>query len=105
MDGLPSILRQQEVAAVVSQQVHGGELAQRQLALSQAREAEHRAGMVAAAEGSQASAGIGDDGRPPEQEADRRGGFPRGGGGQEKLPPLKDAPDPGPLGRHFDIIA
>ena len=105
MDGLPSILRQQEVASVVSQQVHGGEQAQRQLALSQAREAEHRAGMVAASEGSQASANVGDDGRPPEQEADRRGGLLRGGLRPEELPPLKDAPNPGPLGHHFDIIA
>lgn len=99
----PSLVRAADVAALLAIQQQAAELAQRQQALSATREAAHSAASVAQATGSAETAGVGQRQNAPENE-DQRGRRSRAVSPEEE-PPIKDAPNIGPLGHNLDIIA
>jgi hypothetical protein len=98
-----SLFRQMDAAALVSAAQNAPDQAQRQAALSSLREAQHRETSVQGSPESDASLGV-DAGGRDEESLRRRARRRSGPGEQDSGAPLKDAPYPGPLGRHFDAI-
>lgn len=99
-----TLARSLDVASMVALQVQAAEQAQRQQALSGLREADHAAASVAQAQGAAESAKVGE--RPGgTEEEDRRTGKRRSTNSDRDAGPLRDAPNPGPLGHRLDIIA
>jgi hypothetical protein len=100
-----SLFRQLDAVSIVANIQQAAEQAQRQAVLSEQREALHRQGSVGQAENSHQSSGIG--GRQQEEDGGQNGSgaFRQQDQGGDAAAPLKDSPNPGPLGHHFDIIA
>jgi hypothetical protein len=97
-----SLFRQLDAAALVSTLQNAADQAQRQAALSHLREAQHRDASVQGLPGSDASLAV-DGGAEEDDERRRQARRPASRAPHDGSPPLKDAPNPGPLGRHFDV--
>ncbi len=98
----PSLVRAMDVAALVALQQQAAEQAQRQSALSAQRQADHAAASIAEAAGSAESAQVADrQAAPPDEPRSTRRRRPS----EAEDAPIKDAPNPGPLGHRLDIIA
>jgi len=98
-----ALFRQLDVASLVALQASAADQAQRQHAISAQRLADHAAASIAQAEGAAESARVGQ--RQQRDEEGGQGGDRGRGSREEKNAPLKDAPNPGPLGHHLDIVA
>ena len=98
----PTLVRAMEVAGLFAMQQQAAEQQQRQEAISAQREAEHSAASIAQAEGSAESAKVGDRPAAPEEEERR---LRRARKKTVTDAPIKDAPNPGPLGHRLDITA
>jgi hypothetical protein len=98
-----SLFRQMDAAALVSTLQSAADQAQRQAALSNLRAAQHKEASVQGLPESDASLGV-EGGDQDEEARQRRGRRLPGTIKQDAATPVKDAPHPGPLGRHFDTI-
>jgi hypothetical protein len=100
-----SLFRQMDAAAIVAQIQQAADQAQRQMALSSLRDARHRDASISQAENTHQSASVNEREHQADDRRPRGGKFRGLAADQDPDANVKDAPNIGPLGHHFDIIA
>ena len=98
-----SLFRQLDAVGIVAPLQQAAELAQKQLAISSLREAQHRENSIDQTENAHLSPEISD--RAKNRTRQRNNNFYGSDEENEQAGTVKDAPNITTLGHHFDIIA